>query len=415
MTLQTYWRSKFVNYLNRCAKNATARALIGCLALLIFLGMLGTTDLHQNYRGTFSHSATKDTIELHAEVQSMKLQNVHGKKQVFENEHVSHTTDDTQDRPTTLLAAGDIAKCNGESSWNEEFLKLIHIIPDKGPPEHFLENVLELLFLKEETDYPTNAALTAKLVLRLPGKVLALGDLVYPTGSTQQFQECYESTWGQFKRRTYPVPGNHEYKQTNAQPYFDYWGNLAGQPGKGYYSFNAGAWHIIALNSKLEKKEHQSTISPQHAWLQHDLEVSNAHCILAYWHHPVFSSGQHSGTPRMKNILQTLYDFGATVVLAGHAHHYERFAPQNPEGKKDPIRGFRQFIVGTGGVPLRPLKKRHINSEVFQADVFGVLRLDLYSHHYAWEFIPVKDRQPYDMGKGTCVTPSNLDVLPPPT
>lgn len=245
--------------------------------------------------------------------------------------------------------------------------------------------------------------MTAGLILRLPGKVLALGDLVYPTGSTPQFQECYERTWGQFKERTYPVPGNHEYQQTNAAPYFAYWGRQAGEFGRGYYSFDAGGWHIIALNSKIEKAHHEHSISAQHAWLQKDLASTKGRCILAFWHHPVFSSGQHPGSPRMKNILETLYHFGVTVVLNGHAHNYERFAPQNPAGNRDLSRGFRQFVVGTGGVPLRPLKIRQPNSEFFQAEAYGVLRLELYPHDYSWQFIPVKEDQPSDRGTGTCI------------
>ena len=393
-------------------KRATARVLMVGFTCFIIFEALGMTGFEQNYFGTFSLWAAKDQIQLRAEDTSTKLLSIISKNQIFEVEQARNSLGTTQEMPTTVLAAGDIAKCNGETSWNEDFLKLVHIIPDTGPPEPFLENLFELLSLREETDYPTSATLTANLVLRLPGKVLALGDLVYPTGSTRQFQECYEATWGQFKRRTYPVPGNHEYKQKNAQPYFDYWGNLAGQAGKGYYSFDAGEWHIIALNSKLEKKEHQAVVSAQHAWLKHDLAATKARCILAYWHHPVFSSGQHSGTPRMKNILHTLYDVGVTVVLAGHAHHYERFSPQNPEGERDQKRGFRQFVIGTGGVPLRPLKKQHRNSEMFQADALGILRLDLYSNHYVWKFISVTDGPPYDMGEGTCVTPSRPEVVP---
>ena len=113
----------------------------------------------------------------------------------------------------------------------------------------------------------------------------------------------------------------------------------------------------------------------------------------------------------MKNILRTLYKFGVTVILTGHAHHYERFAPQNPEGGRDLIRGFRQFVVGTGGVPLRPLKKRHRNSENFQADSFGVLRLDLHPNHYVWKFLSVDKVQPYDKGKGRCITPPKPKAL----
>jgi hypothetical protein len=133
--------------------------------------------------------------------------------------------------------------------------------------------------------------------------------------------------------------------------------------------------------------------------------------VGAFWHHPVFISGQQPGSPRMKNILETLYRFGVTVGLNGHAHNYERFAPQNPDGAMDLSRGFRQFVVGTGGVPLRPLKMRQPNSEVFQAEAYGVLRLNLYPHDYSWQFIPVKEGQPSDNGTGTCIASGRPQAL----
>ena len=210
---------------------------------------------------------------------------------------------------------------------------------------------------------------------------------------------------GHSRREPTPVPGNHEYKTTDAVPYFAYWGKQAGEAGKGYYSFDLGGWHLIALNSKLEKKKHRDTISPQHAWLKDDLAATKARCILAFWHHPVFSSGQQAGSPRMKNMLQTLYHSGVTVVLTAHAHDYERFALQNPDGVLDPAHGFRQFVVGTGGAPLRPLATRQNNSEVFEADRFGLLKLDLYPDHYAWAFLPVAENTPFDGGTGSCVSP----------
>ena len=258
---------------------------------------------------------------------------------------------------------------------------------------------------REETGDYASAAETATLLQGQSGPILALGDLAYEKGSARSFNECYERTWGPLKNRTYPVPGNHEYKTKNAVPYFAYWGSRAGEVGKGYYSFDLGEWHIIALNSKLEKKDHRDTISPQHAWLQHDLAATKSQCILAYWHHPVFSSGQQEGSSRMKTMLQTLYARGVSVVLKGHAHDYERFALQNPEGGLDPAGGFRAFVVGTGGAPLRPLKRREKNSEFFQADTFGVLKLELYSDRYTWEFLPTGGTPPLDTGTGSCALP----------
>ena len=312
--------------------------------------------------------------------------------------------------PITIFAAGDIAKCDGEDSWWEEFFELLKILPESAGEESeenepTIHKLLELVGWIEETDHYASAEETATLLHGLQGKILALGDLGYPIGSAQSFNECYQRTWGPLKDRTYPVPGNHEYKTKNAAPYFAYWGSRAGEAGKGYYSFDLSGWHIIALNSKLEKKNPTGPISAQHAWLKRDLAATNARCILAYWHHPVFSSGQHEGSPRMKNLLQTLYARGVSVVLKGHDHDYERFALQNAEGGLDSAHGFRAFVVGTGGAPLRPLETRQKNSEFFQADTFGVLKLDLYSNRYAWEFLPVGDGPPLDAGTGTCVLP----------
>ncbi len=310
----------------------------------------------------------------------------------------------------TMYAAGDVAKCDGADPWWEELLELVGVL-DKNPGEErelgepFFKEFLEILGLSEETDHYASAEETAALLHGLQGPILGLGDLGYPIGSPRSFNECYDRTWGPLKDRTYPVPGNHEYKTRDALPYFAYWASRAGEAGKGYYSFDIGGWHVIALNSKLEKKEHRDIISAQHAWLQQDLAATNAHCILAFWHHPVFSSGRHGGSQQMKNILQTLYAAGVSVVLTGHDHSYERFALQNPEGVPDPARGFRSFVVGTGGAPLYALKERHKNSEAFRADVLGVLKLDLYPDRYAWAFLPVGGEPPYDAGTGSCVVP----------
>ncbi len=175
---------------------------------------LGLTTFDHTFFGTFGHSTSQVTNQLRWKDAFSKLHDfTNRERQPLKDEKLFNTSGHTNEASSTILAAGDIAKCNGEAPWKEESLRLVKIRPDTGPSEPFLENLFELLALSEETDYPANAALTAKLVLHLPGKVLALGDLVYPTGSTQQFQKCYESTWGQFKGRTYPVPENHEYKQ----------------------------------------------------------------------------------------------------------------------------------------------------------------------------------------------------------
>lgn len=327
----------------------TFLALIIVIVFFILGWTLGFTIFDQEVSVTMIRDISEDVSWAPDRFALPQLNDSDEEEYISRFANASMTKGKASDAPSTILAAGDIAKCDSEDPWREKFLKLVKILPDDGPQEPFLENLLELLFLSEETNYPTNATLTAHLVSRVPGRVLALGNLVYPTGSTQQFQECYESTWGQFKERTYPVHGNHEYKQKDATPYFTYWGSQAGEIGRGYYSFDVSGWHIIALNSKIEKEKYEGTISAQHAWLQEDLAATKADCILAYWHHPVFSSGQQPGTPRMKNILRTLYNVGVTVVLTGHAHDYERFALQNPEGVRDLFTGSDSLLSGPEG------------------------------------------------------------------
>jgi len=393
--------------------NLNFRILIIAGVFFILGGVPWITIFEQGFSGTMSRAVAED---------GNRMPHQFGIPQLNDSDEQEHGSgyanavtpkEKPSDIPITIFAAGDIADCEGDDPWSEELLELAGILPENTGREEeeikeqpFLEELLELLGLEEELDYYASAEETAELLLRFKGPILALGDLGYPNGSPQSFKECYDRAWGTLKNRTYPVPGNHEYETTDAVPYFAYWGRHAGEPGKGYYSFDLGGWHMIALNSKLEKKDHRDTISAQHAWLQKDLAATKADCILAYWHHPVFSSGQQSGSPRMKNILQTLYTFGVTVILTAHAHDYERFAHQNSEGARDRARGFRQFVVGTGGAPLRPLKKRLDNSEVFRADSFGVLRLDLYPQRYSWQFLPVGKDQPDDMGTDRCATPS---------
>ena len=236
------------------------------------------------------------------------------------------------------------------------------------------------------------------------GTVLALGDLAYEDGSTQQFADCYGPSWGRHKARTRPVPGNHDYHQTGAAPYFAYFGAAAGEPGKGYYSYNLGTWHLIALNSEIS----MSASSPQVAWLRADLAANPAACTLAYWHRARWSSGYHGSSTSSNALVQTLYDAGADVLLVGHDHMYERFAPQNPSSQLDTARGIRQFVVGTGG-RLVALKSTAPNSEVRQSTALGVLRLTLGDGSYSWQFLPVAGATFSDSGSAACVGGS-----PPP-
>ena len=248
---------------------------------------------------------------------------------------------------------------------------------------------------------------TARLVGGIDGAtVLTLGDEAYPHGSAQDFEECYEPSWGRFKERTEPVPGNHEYETEGARGYFDYFGEAAGDPDEGYYSYDLGSWHIVALNSNCGEEEIRcGPGTAQTKWLKEDL-ASNADeggCTLAYMHHPRFSSGEeHGSTPKLEPLWEALYKAGADVVLSGHEHNYERFAPQEPNGKADPERGIREFVVGTGGKILYPIVEPIANSEINNDDSYGVLKLTLNPKSYEWRFIAAEGSTFTDSGSDGC-------------
>ena len=249
----------------------------------------------------------------------------------------------------------------------------------------------------------SGAEATAKLIEKIPGTVFAAGDLAYPDGSDEQFAKCYNPTWGRFKDRTRPAPGNHEYHSNGASGYARYFGSAAGDPSKAYYSYDLGSWHIVALNSECAEVGGCDENSAQTKWLRRDLAQHPSICTLAYFHKPLFSSGdKHGNDPEMKPLWQALYSARATIVINGHDHDYERFAPQNPDGASDPQHGIREFVVGTGGKNLRGFGAPKPNSEVRSNQAFGVLKLKLYKDSYDWEFIPVAGKDFRDSGSGTC-------------
>lgn len=238
---------------------------------------------------------------------------------------------------------------------------------------------------------------TAKLLDNISGTVFTLGDNVYPDGTSAQFSNCYAPTWGRHKSRTKPVPGNHDYHTFGASGYFNYFG-AAADPSKGYYSYNLGAWHIIALNSEINL----GAGSPQEQWLRADLAANPKTCTLAYWHKPRFSSGQHGNIAASQALWQALYDYRADVVLNGHDHTYERFAPQNPNGQADP-NGLREFVVGTGGAGLYTFPSVQPNSQVRNNTTYGVIKFTLHSTSYDWQFIPIAGQSFTDSGSANCV------------
>ena len=241
-----------------------------------------------------------------------------------------------------------------------------------------------------------NPQATAKMVDSIDGTVVTLGDNAYPNGTAANYKSCYDTSWGRFKGRTKPAPGNHEYdSDSTAQPYFDYFGAAAGPVGAGYYSYDLGNWHVIALNSSAPVGAN----SAQAAWLKGDLSANNAKCELAYFHYPLFSSSEHGNIQSMRAIWQILYDAGVDVVLSAHDHAYERFAPQTPDGAPDPTGGIREFVVGTGGAPPYTFPNVRPNSEV-RLSTNGVIKMALKFGGYDWNFISTSG--PGDSGSGTC-------------
>jgi 3',5'-cyclic AMP phosphodiesterase CpdA len=246
----------------------------------------------------------------------------------------------------------------------------------------------------------TAATVAAGLALDPGAVVLTLGDHTYPRGTMKEFTDCYAPTWGRFKDRTWPAPGNHEYYTPKAAPYFAYFGERA---GRGYYSFELGGWHIVSLDSNLAPAGHAAQLD----WLRADLASHPARCTLAFWHHPLYSSGGHGSIPKMRDAWELLQQAGAELVLAGHDHDYERFAPQDANGRLDRARGMRQFVVGTGGAYPTPFLLTVRNSEMRDSGRTGVLRLVLRDGGYDWEFVEsarvtTLGVAPPDRGSDTC-------------
>lgn len=254
-----------------------------------------------------------------------------------------------------LVGAGDISKCGSSSNDNDER--------------------------------------TARLLDRIPGTVFTTGDNVYDKGTAQEFKECYDPTWGRHKSRTKPVPGNHEYKTSGASGYYNYFKNTPP-----YYVYMLGNWRIYALNSEIDV----SANSAQAKWLKNDLAASNKKCVMAYWHQPRWSSGSdHGSDPKMQAFWEILYNAKAELVIAGHEHNYERFAPMDKNGKKVKV-GLQQIVVGTGGASLDGFDDILPASRVRNSNTHGVLKLTLSPGKYSWEFIPVGKKTFTDKGSKAC-------------
>ncbi|HLO28627.1 MAG TPA: DNRLRE domain-containing protein [Anaerolineales bacterium] len=238
-----------------------------------------------------------------------------------------------------------------------------------------------------------NDELTAQLLDAIPGTVFTTGDDAYDNGTSTEFANCYDPTWGRHKDRTKPIPGNHEYHTSGAAGYFQYFNNIPE-----YYAYTLGSWRIYALNSEIDVSANSAEV----AWLQADLAANPSQCVLAYWHRPRWSSGStHGSNPDQQTLWQILAQAGAELVLNGHEHNYERFAPMNATGQTDP-QGMREIVVGTGGRNHYPFGAILPTSEVQDSSSFGVLKLTLHANGYDWQFIPVAGSTFTDSGSANC-------------
>jgi acid phosphatase type 7 len=245
-------------------------------------------------------------------------------------------------------------------------------------------------------DNARHAEDTARLIDKIPGTVFTVGDAAYPSGTMENFRDCYEQHWGRFKNRTRPTPGNHEYGVAGAFPYFQYFGPNAGAYGVGFYSYDVGAWHVIALNSELPMSAGQE----QYVWLQDDLAANNkTKCTLAYFHKARFTSGP-SGGGVLLDAWRLMYQLGVDVIVNGHDHGYERFEPQDPLGNLDLTLGIRTFIAGSGGAMLYPFGK--VRNSVVNMSRYGVLKLTLRNTDYDWAFIEAATEATLDFGTAAC-------------
>jgi hypothetical protein len=237
---------------------------------------------------------------------------------------------------------------------------------------------------------------TGLMLDSLAGTILAVGDLAYRHGTAEDFANCFDPVWGRHKARMRPSPGNHEYESSGAQPYFDYFGGLAGPSGQGYYSFRAGDWLVLSLNSNLPV----GGSTAQGQWIRSELSASSSRCTLAYFHHPLYSSGPNGDNARLAGLWQMLYEQGVDVIIGAHEHMYERYAPMSPDGQRNDARGIRQFIVGTGGAGLYTVMRTHPQSEA-QIVAHGLLKLTLTAQGYGWEFLQVGGLRS-DVGADVC-------------
>lgn len=268
--------------------------------------------------------------------------------------------------PVTLVGAADVSYCGEDWLGDEESAKVLAAVIEQHPE----------------------------------AQIFVAGDNVQGVGMMAEYLNCFTPTWGQFKDRIHPAPGNHDYMTDQGAPYYTYFGEQAGEAGQGYYSYDLGEWHIIALNSNCNDIGCREG-SRQMAWLRQDLENNNKRCTMMYWHHPRYSSGLAGSYGSVYDFWAIGLEYGVEMVVSGHDHGYERFAPQDNDGNASPV-GIRQFVVGTGGAYLRDWGEVKPNSEIRDNETHGVIKFTLYPDSYAWEFLPSDDGPLTDSGSGVC-------------
>lgn len=264
--------------------------------------------------------------------------------------------------PAVLIGAGDIAQCGDNQIWDDMTSEVL-------------------------SQYPDAVIFTA-------------GDNVQGDGRKEEYEDCFDPSWGRFKDRIRPAAGNHDFAAENGVPYYEYFGPAAGKAEEGYYSYNLGSWRLIVLNSNCV----EGTCDPdsnQVQWLRQELEAYANQCTLLYWHRTYISSGMYGKYESVLHFWQSAAQLGGDIVVNGHDHIYERFAPMDASGNFDP-NGVRLFIVGTGGADLQSLGEVEPNSEVRYTYVHGVLQFNLYPGWYEWKFIPVTPGSYPDAGSGDC-------------
>lgn len=281
---------------------------------------------------------------------------------------------------SVLVGAGDIARCNADGD--------------------------------ELTAMIVDSILKADSVAKVTDAVFTLGDNAYTSGSTGQWTNCFTPSWGDpnksIMKNIKPSPGNHEYYTAGADPYYVYFGKNAGEPGKGFYSYNIGEWHAVVLNSEIIVNSsifNEEARKEQYDWLEKDLKANTKECTLAYWHHPRFSSGSHGSDAKLTPTWQALYEYGVDLVLTGHDHHYERFAPMTPQGVVDTLYGIPSFVIGTGGAELRGMRLPLAQNSLRRVEGhYGVLLLTLGGKEFRSTFIST-DGFSWDPSGGKCHGP----------